>query len=94
MGHFDRALGRRDARIDTVGFAPYRLGLIMMPSSPAKHLVERLTLADDRRHLQYGFTLEDPEYLATPASHTASWEYRPISSRLDSLEIPRRRGAR
>ena len=63
--------------IDTVGFAPYPLGLVMIPSSPAKHLVERLTLADDRRHLQYAFTLEDPEYLASPASYAATWDYRP-----------------
>ena len=77
MGH---SIGRWEGRtlvVDTVGFAPYRLGLIMIPSSPAKHLVERLTLADDRRHLQYGFTLDDPEYLAAPASYTATWDYRP-----------------
>jgi hypothetical protein len=77
MGH---SIGRWEGRtlvIDTVGFAPYRLGLIMIPSTPAKHLVERLTLADDRLHLQYAFTLEDPEYLAAPATYTATWDYRP-----------------
>jgi hypothetical protein len=61
--------------IDTVGFSPDPTSL--GPSSPSKHLIERLTLADDQRHLAYEFTLTDPDYLAVPISVPATWDYRP-----------------
>ena len=48
-----------------------------MPSGPDKHLVERFTLAEDRRHLRYDVTLEDPSALTAPASLSVQWEYRP-----------------
>ncbi len=64
--------------IDTVGFAPDPSGLgANMPSSPGKHTVERIKLTDDRLHLSYESTVEDPEYLAKPATFTMLWDHRP-----------------
>jgi hypothetical protein len=63
--------------IDTVGFAPHSVGGLFLPSGPDKHLVERLTLAPDRLHLQYAFTLRDPATLTEPVTMTAAWEHRP-----------------
>ena len=48
-----------------------------MPSSERKHLIERFALADDRRHLVYDVTIEDPVYLTEPVRYTAQWEYAP-----------------
>jgi hypothetical protein len=48
-----------------------------MPSSDRKHLVERFALDDDRRHLVYDVTVEDPIYLVQPVHHSAQWEYSP-----------------
>jgi Family of unknown function (DUF6152) len=77
MGH---SIGHWEGQtlvIDTVAFTPYRFGLMLDPSSPDKHLIERLTLAEDSRHLEYVVTVEDPKYLAAPGSFTATWDYRP-----------------
>ena len=78
MGH---SIGRWDNGslvIDTVAFAPHSIGITFaVPSGPAKHLVERLTLAADRRHLRYELTLEDPLGLTAPASINMQWDYRP-----------------
>jgi len=64
--------------IDTVAFTPHILGVgFGVPGSVAKHLTERLTLAADGLQLRYELTLEDPEYLAMPASYTAMWDHRP-----------------
>ena len=64
--------------IDTVAFTPHPVGIaIAVPSGPSKHLVERLALAPDRRHLRYDMTIEDPAGLAGPASISTQWEYRP-----------------
>jgi hypothetical protein len=63
--------------IDTVGFMPHRFGVLTFPSGPNKHLVERLTLTNDRRQLEYTFTLEDPDVLAAPFTYTALWNHRP-----------------
>ena len=64
--------------VDTVGFADHREGTALgIPSGPGKHLVERFSLGDDRRHLVYEVTLEDPDYLLEPVAYTAQWEYRP-----------------
>ena len=64
--------------IDTVGFAPHRQGVgFGVPSSSRKHMVERFSLTDDRLNLRYEFTLEDPDYLSAPVSHTALWQHRP-----------------
>lgn len=64
--------------IDTVGFEPARQGIAFgIPSSAAKHMTEKLSLTADARALQYEFTLEDPEYLASPVSFAMLWEHRP-----------------
>ena len=63
--------------IDTVGFKPNRQGVAFgIPSSALKHMTEQLSLTADRRQLQYQFTLEDPEYLASPVSFSMVWEHR------------------
>jgi len=77
MGH---SIGRWEGEtlvIDTVGFTPHRFGVLTFPSGPNKHLVERLTLTEDRLQLEYTFTLEDPDVLAAPFSYTAIWNHRP-----------------
>jgi len=64
--------------IDTVGFTAHRQGIGWgIPSSPHKHMVERLSLTADRRRLRYEVTLEDPEYLSAPVSYTMLWDHRP-----------------
>lgn len=64
--------------IDTVGFAAsWKPDLLFLPTHPGTHLVEKLTLAQDRRHLEYEFTLDIPAYLVEPATFRASWDYRP-----------------
>ena len=66
--------------IDTIGFTPNRMGLglgVGVPSGSSKHLVERLSLTEDRLQLQYEFTIEGPEYFSGPASFTTVWDHRP-----------------
>ena len=48
-----------------------------VPSGSGKHTVERLTLTADRVRLRYDFTVEDPAYLAGPATLTQQWDHRP-----------------
>ena len=68
--------------VDTVGYAAHPDGFAFdLPSSASKHIVERFTLAADRKHVDYEIVVEDPEYLAAPVSHRAQWDYRPSSSR-------------
>jgi hypothetical protein len=64
--------------IDTVGFEPNLSGINLgVPAGSAKHMVERLSLTEDRRHLLYEYTVEDPEHLTEPASASAVWDHRP-----------------
>ena len=64
--------------IDTIGFAPHRQGAgFGVPAGPDKHMVERLSLTEDRRGVRYEFTLEEPEALHEPVTHVAVWEHRP-----------------
>jgi hypothetical protein len=64
--------------IDTALFAEHRNGTFWsVPSSPRKHLTERIELAADGSSLTYRFELEDPEYLTRPVSAQAQWVYRP-----------------
>jgi len=78
LGH---SIGRWEGAtlvIDTVGFEPHQLGVgFGIPSGAGKHMIERLTLAADGLQLRYELTLEDPEYLAAPASYSAMWDHRP-----------------
>ena len=64
--------------IDTVGYEPNLSGNgANVPSSTAKHTVERLTLTDDRLRLRYEITVTDPEYLEQPSSLAMQWDHRP-----------------
>ena len=64
--------------IDTVGFAASPIpDLLWLPTHPDTHLIERLTLTQDRRHVEYEFTLAVPAYLAEPATFRATWDHRP-----------------
>jgi len=75
------SVGRWDGAalvVDSTHFAEHRLGNGGgLPSSPAKHLVERFELAPGGAALTYTFTLEDPEYLTTAVQGTSTWAYRP-----------------
>jgi hypothetical protein len=78
---FGHSIGRWDGdtlMIDTVAFTPHRIGIgFGVPSGTGKHLIERLTLTADRLQLRYELTVEDPEYLTSPATYTAMWDHRP-----------------
>jgi hypothetical protein len=74
IGHWEQ----QTLVIDTVAFEPNPIGIMVgIPSSPRKHLVERLTLTQDRRHLRYDVTLDDPAGLTAPSSVSVLWDYRP-----------------
>jgi hypothetical protein len=47
--------------------------------------VERLTLTPDRLHLRYQVTMEDPQFLAAPATLDMLWDHRPD---LDFAKVP------
>lgn len=78
QGH---SIGRWDGDtlvVDTIAFAPDRSGLgVSVPSSPAKHTVERFALSPDKTRLRYEITVEDPTYLTAPAKMAQQWEHRP-----------------
>ena len=78
QGH---SIGRWEGEVlvvDTVGFTAHAEGIgFAMPSSERKHLIERFALADDRRHLVYDVTIEDPVYLTEPVRYTGQWEHAP-----------------
>nr|AQQ75295.1 hypothetical protein [uncultured bacterium] len=78
LGH---SIGRWEGNtlvIDTIGFEADSSGLgLNMPAGPRKHLVERLTLSDDRTRLRYEVTVEDPDFLTAPATFTQQWDHRP-----------------
>jgi hypothetical protein len=64
--------------VDTVQFAARPEGNESgLPSGPRKHLVERFSLTQDARHINYKAALEDPDYLAKPMIFSSQWEYRP-----------------
>jgi Family of unknown function (DUF6152) len=64
--------------IDTVAYLPNESGLGgNMPSTAAKHTVERLALSEDRTRIRYQITVEDPEYLTEPATLSQQWDHRP-----------------
>jgi hypothetical protein len=64
--------------IDTIGFEPHLSGIALnVPSSAGKHVIERLTLTEDRLRIRYESTVEDPMYLSGPATLTQQWDHRP-----------------
>jgi hypothetical protein len=64
--------------IDTTHFAYHAMGNgSAVPSSPQKHLVERLTLSVDGKSLTYRFEHADPEFLAAPVTGELQWVFRP-----------------
>ena len=63
--------------IDTVGLAASRIPNVFSVANTADlHLVEKSTLAQDRRDLEYEFTVDLPPYLDKPATFHATWDYR------------------
>lgn len=78
---FGHSIGKWDGAtlvIDTVAFTPHELGIgFGIPSGAGKHLVERLTLTPDGLQIRYELTVEDPEFLTMPATHSALWDHRP-----------------
>src|SRR5262245_6793228 len=75
------SIGRWDGAtlvIDTIGFEADSSGLgLNVPAGPRKHLIERLTLTDDKTRLRYEVTVEDPDFLTAPATLTQQWDHRP-----------------
>ena len=63
--------------VDTIHFKP-----IPGEVGPQKHLVERYRLSDDKTHVIIDFTVEDPDYLNAPISHTYQWQHSPHIIRL------------
>jgi hypothetical protein len=64
--------------VDTAGFSAQPEGYAFdLPSSAAKHVVERFSLSADRKHLDYEATVDDAEFLVTPVTHRSQWDYRP-----------------
>ena len=78
QGH---SIGRWEGKtllIETTAFAPHTYGHgLGLKSSPAKRLVERLTLDADGTGLAYEFELTDPAVLVAPVTGTLRWVYRP-----------------
>jgi hypothetical protein len=74
IGHWEGAT----LVVDTVQFTEHKQGNAMnLPSGPRKHVVERFSLSDDRKHLRYESFVEDPDYLAAPVTYSSEWDYRP-----------------
>ena len=75
------SIGRWDGEtlvVDTRQFAdhraPYQNGV---PSGAQKHVVERYRLSADGTRIMVEFTLEDPDYLASPFTHSRELVYSP-----------------
>jgi len=64
--------------VDTANFtdhrSPYQMGV---PSGVQKHVVERYRLNEEGTRMIVEFTLEDPEYIAEPLTHTRELIYSP-----------------
>jgi hypothetical protein len=64
--------------VDSERFSEHREGLFnKLPSSRAKHLIERFSLNPDRQSLTYRWELTDPEYLTGTVAGENRWTYRP-----------------
>ena len=74
IGHWEGAA----LVVDTVGFTAQAEGLAFdLPTSAAKHLRERFAVAEGGKQLDYGITIDDPEYFTAPITYRAQWDYRP-----------------
>jgi hypothetical protein len=81
--------------MDTALFSEHVLGTnARVPSGQQKHIVERLSLSEDRKALTYEYRLEDPEYLLEAVTGKAVWDYRPdlrpsdVACSLDAARRP------
>jgi hypothetical protein len=64
--------------IETRNFADNGAGnAFEIPSGAEKRLMERLTLSEDRKRIDYVFWLGDPEYLTGTVYGEGTWDYRP-----------------
>lgn len=78
LGHSIGSWDDGDLVVDTTHFAEHREGnLTILPSSAERHLVERFSLAADRRSLVYRYELTDPVYLAEPAAFEYRFNFAP-----------------
>ena len=75
------SIGRWDGDtliVDTANFSdhrsPYQVGV---PSGAGKHVVERYRLMEDGTRIVVDFMLEDPEYIATPLTHSRELIFTP-----------------
>lgn len=77
IGHWDGDV----LVVDTSNFSdhrsPYQIGV---PSGAQKHVVETYRLIDEGRRVRVEFTLEDPEYIAEPLTHSRELVYAPNMS--------------
>jgi hypothetical protein len=63
-----------DSRLFADHRSPYQIGV---PAGVRKHLVERYRLIEDGTRILVEFTLEDPEYMTAPLTHTRELIYSP-----------------
>ncbi|MGI9258511.1 MAG: DUF6152 family protein [Gammaproteobacteria bacterium] len=63
-----------DTRLFADHLDAYQMGV---PSGPAKHVIQRYRLIDGGTRMEIAFTLEDPEYIATPLTDTRELIYSP-----------------
>lgn len=65
--------------VDTALFAYHRTPMPNsgVPSGELKHVVERLTLSEDRKSVHVEFLVEDPEFLSEPLHGEIQWHYAP-----------------
>ena len=91
------SLGRFDGEVlhvVTRQFVPVHTGIgFGVPSSVAKQLVERFSLAEDRRSLTYWFEVSDPEMLSEPVSAEVRWSFEPTAT-LTNLACDRENASR
>lgn len=72
--------------VDTTNYEEHAAGnSFEIPSGLQKHSIERLTLSEDGKRMDYSWTIEDPEYLAAPVTGGGAWAYRPD---LERQEVP------
>lgn len=62
--------------VDTTLFEDDRAGNLRgIPSGAQKHAVERYYLSEDKTQLIIDYTIEDPEFLATPTVGKSVWDF-------------------